>query len=463
MTRGRRSVSLAARLVLLFVLGSAAIMAAAGYALYHALRMQLEAQDLAEVTGKTEVVEYVLRDIDGPEALEANLQRLREISIGHPHLDISVRSGGHWLLPPPEELAPVVAGAVERGTPRTHVEAHAGDRIWWLRRIHHDWRKGPSGGVEVVVAVETTETHALLRDHAAIAAVVALLGTAASALLAWFVARRGLAPLAQVAARAGQVTAQRLGARLDLGDAPREVHGLADAINRMLERLEASFQTLEQFSADIAHELRTPLNNLLLQTQVTLGRPRAVEEYQEALHLNLVEIERLQRMISEMLFLARADRGMIELAEDDIDVGAEARSVAEYFEAAAAERAQSIAISGEARLTGDRILLRRALTNLLSNAVRYSPEGARIEVEIRAEPEAVCVSVANPGAELSPQELQRLFSRFARRDESRGRKVEGVGLGLAIVESIMKAQGGSVEGRSEGGRIAFTLRLPRPA
>lgn len=460
MTRVARSGSLASRLVLLFVIGSAAIMAAAGYALYHALRMQLEAQDLAEVTGKTQVVEYVLRDIDGPGRLEANLPRLRDISIGHPHLDISVRSGERWLLPPPEELAQVVAGVVKSDTGATHVEARAGDRIWWLRRVHRDWS---GGAVDVVVAVETTETHVLLRDHAAVAAIVALLGTAASALLAWFVARRGLAPLAQVAARAGQVTAQRLGARLDLGDAPREVHGLADAINRMLERLEESFRTLEQFSADIAHELRTPLNNLLLQTQVTLGRPRTVEEYQEALHLNLAELERLQRMVSEMLFLARADRGMIELADDDIDVGAEARSVADYFEAAAAERAQAIAISGEARLRGDRLLLRRALTNLLSNAVRYSPDGARIEVDIAADPAGVRVSVANPGADLSPQELERLFSRFARRDESRGREVEGAGLGLAIVESIMKAQGGSVEGRSEGGRIAFTLRLPRAA
>jgi two-component system heavy metal sensor histidine kinase CusS len=457
-SRAARGASLAGRLVLLFALGSVVIMSAAGYALYHALRMQLESQDLAEIAGKTEVVEYVLRDIDGPAALEANLSRLRDISIGHPHLAISVRSAGRWLLPPPEELASVVTAVAQSPADGPHVETHAGDRIWWLRRVHRDW---PAGAVDVVVAVETTETRVLLRDHAAIAAIVALLGSAASALLALFVVRRGLAPLAQVEARAGEVTAQRLGARMDLGDAPREVHGLADAINRMLERLEESFRTLEQFSADIAHELRTPLNNLLLQTQVTLGRTRSAEEYQEALHLNLVELERLQRMISEMLFLARAERGMIELAVDDIDVGAEARSVAEYFEAAAAERSQQVAIAGEARLRGDRMLLRRALTNLLSNAVRYSPDGARIEVEIRGEPKEVRITVANPGPALAPAELERLFSRFARRDESRGRAVEGAGLGLAIVDTIMKAQGGSVEGRSEGGRIAFTLRLPR--
>lgn len=458
-----RSVSLAARLVLLYVIGSAVIMAAAGYALYHALGMQLEAQDRGEVSGKTEVVEHVLRDIDSPATLEANLPRLRDISIGHPHLNISVMSGGKWLVPPRDDLLAVVDRTVHANSPGAYVEAHMGDRIWRLRRIRHSWRGTTPGSLDVVVAVETTETYRLLREHAAMAVVVGLLGTLASAVLAWFVARRGLAPLAHVAARAGQVTAQRLGARLDLKDAPEEVHGLADSINRMLERLEESFRTLEQFSSDIAHELRTPLNNLLLQTQVTLSRSRSSEEYQDALHSNLVEIERLQRMISEMLFLARADRGMIELEEEDIDVNAEAQSVAEYFEAAAAERGQSIAITGSGRLRGDRIMLRRALTNLLSNAVRYSPESASIGVTIADCARELSIEVTNPATHISESELNRLFSRFARRDEARGRAREGVGLGLAIVESIMKAQGGTIEGRSVGDAITFTLRFPRSA
>jgi two-component system, OmpR family, heavy metal sensor histidine kinase CusS len=458
-----RSLSIAARLVLLFVTGSAVIMAGAGYALYHALRMQLEAQDYGEVTGKTEVVEYVLREIESPAALEANLNRLRDISIGHPHLNISVLYAGRWLVPPRDDLLALATRATESApsSPSPSFEARSDKHIWLVHRVRHSWTAGEPGHADVVVAVETTETYKLLREHAAVAVIVGLLGTAASALLAWFVARRALAPLAQVASRAGQVTAQRLGARLDLEDAPLEVQGLAVSINRMLERLEESFHTLEQFSADIAHELRTPLNNLLLQTQVTLTRQRTSDEYQEALHSNLAEIERLQRMISEMLFLARADRGMIDLEEEDIDVAAEVRSVAEYFEAAAAERGQSIAIHGHALRRGDRMLLRRALTNLLSNAVRYSPQAASIRVAIESSPAGVSIAVTNPGDAIPEQELQRLFARFARRDESRTRAREGVGLGLAIVDSIMKAQKGSVEGRSEGGQITFTLRLPR--
>ncbi len=256
------------------------------------------------------------------------------------------------------------------------------------------------------------------------------------------------------------MTAQQLGARLSLRDAPREVRGLADSINRMLERLEESFRGLEQFSADIAHELRTPLNSLLLQIQVTLGRPRTVQEYEETLLSNLDEVERLRRMVSEMLFLARADRGMIEPAAEDFDLGVEAASVADYFEAAASERRKVIEIAGTTRLIGDRSMFRRALTNLLSNAVRHAPDASVVRIAIDSGPDGVTVAVSNLAEPIPEQELARLFSRFARRDESRARKTEGVGLGLAIVDSIMKLQGGSVRGRCEDGAITFTLTFP---
>ena len=459
MSRAPGSASLAARLVLLFVLGSAAIMAAAGYALYHALRMELEARDLAEVTGKTEVVEHLLGEFASLAALEANLQRLRDVSVGHPYLRIGALAGGRWLLALEE---PGLAAAGERGAALAdpYVAMESAGRSWLLHRVHHTWSDASSA--EVIVATETTETRALLRKHAHVAALVALLGTAASALLALLVVRRGLAPLAQVAARAGEVTAQRLGARLDLGDAPREVHGLAESINRMLERLEQSFLALEQFSADIAHELRTPLNNLLLETQVTLGRPRTDEEYRETLHSNLEELERLQRMVSEMLFLARADRGMIELEFQDVDLREEAASVADYFEAAAAERGQHVEVSGQATVRCDRSLARRAITNLLSNAVRYAPSSVRIDVAIAPEGSDATVAVSNPATGITGEDLDldRLFARFARRDESRARGPEGAGLGLAIVDSIMKLQGGRVEASCQDGSITFLLRFP---
>lgn len=442
MRSGERAGSLAARLVLLFVLGSGVIMSGAGYALYHALKMRIEANEAAEVAGKAHAAERLLAEIDSLAMLEGQLERFRDVAVGHPHLSVGLSASGRWLIPLPAMV----------GQP--------GSRTWITRRVARELPRPAGTTVEVVLAIETTETRALLREHALAAALVALAGTVASALLALFVARRGLAPLAQVAARAEQVTARRLGARLDLEDAPREVHGLADSINRMLERLEESFRALEQFSADIAHELRTPINNLLLQTQVTLGRERSPDEYREALHSNLDELERLQHMVADMLFLARADRGMIELRAEDVDLRPEIEGVAEYFEAAAAERGQRIVVSGEARLRADRSLLRRALNNLLSNAVRYSPQGAAIDVAIDAGDRGCAIVVSNPGDAIPSEELRRLFQRFARRDDSRGREVEGAGLGLAIVDSIMTLQGGRLEAASEGALLSFALRFP---
>ena len=437
----RDNSSLASRLVLLFALGSALILAGVGYAMYHALGMRLVANEDAEVTGKARAVEEILSQIDSVAALEAQIDRIRGISIGHPHLNIGLQLDGRWLI----ELPPKV-----KDTGRKFV----------MHQVKRTLPGTQNAVVDVTLAIETTETQELLRDHALVAAAVATVGTLASALLAWFIVRAGLAPLAELAARAEEITAQRLRARLDLRDAPREVYGLADSINRMLQRLEESFQALEEFSADIAHELRTPLNNLLLQTQVTLGRPRSADEYREALHSNLDELERMQRMVADMLFLARADRGMLEVGGQEIELGVEALMAADYFEAAAAEREQSIEVEGTATIHADRSLLRRALNNLLSNAVRYSPRGSRIGVAIQRDPQFVIVTVTNPSETIPAQELERLFKRFTRRDTSRGRDGEGSGLGLAIVDSIMKLQGGTLKAESANGIVRFSLRFP---
>jgi len=165
-------------------------------------------------------------------------------------------------------------------------------------------------------------------------------------------------------------------------------------------------------------------------------------------------------MVADMLFLARADRGMIELTAEEIALRPEIEGVSEYFEAAAAERSQVISVRGDGSLNADRSLLRRALNNLLSNAVRYSPRGAAIDVAIESDGRECRVSVANPAEAISPDELRRLFKRFARRDDSRGREVEGAGLGLAIVDSIMNLQGGSLRASSEGGLVRFVLAFP---
>ncbi len=260
-----------------------------------------------------------------------------------------------------------------------------------------------------------------------------------------------------IARAAERVTADRLGQPLRADDAPAEVRGLVVAINRMLERLRESFRSLDDFSADLAHELRTPLNNLMLMTQVTLSRPRSADEYREALHSNLAELERLQRMVSDMLFLARTDKGMIETKFEPVDLAQEATSVAEFFEAAADEKGQRIEVDGGAQAVCDRSMARRAITNLLSNAVRYAPAGALIRVRAGTDGQRAQLVVENPAVMLSREQLQRMFVRFARGADRAEAAADGAGLGLSIVESIMRLHGGSVTADTDGERVRIGL------
>ncbi|MGL6249507.1 MAG: heavy metal sensor histidine kinase, partial [Billgrantia desiderata] len=216
-------------------------------------------------------------------------------------------------------------------------------------------------------------------------------------MLGWLVARQGLAPLKRITATAKRLSAERLGERLDLQATPPEMLELANAFNGMLNRLEADFQRLSEFSADIAHELRTPVSNLLTETQVALSRPRSTGEYQDTLHSNLEELERLARMIADMLFLAKADHGLLPNPAEPVHLEREVDALLEFYEALAEEKQVTMQLSGAATVTGDHLMLRRAIANLVSNAVRHTSPGGMIEITITQAKEMARLSVSNPG------------------------------------------------------------------
>ncbi|QDQ29091.1 heavy metal sensor histidine kinase [Chitinimonas arctica] len=451
--------SVAFHLVGLFTLGSALILLGVGYTLYHALAMQVEARDRAEIDGKAKVVRHILMGIARPEQLATHAAKIAEIKVGHPHLSLGIRTGGIWLLRPSAVIANRLATSALPAADRIET-FRIGDEEWWVRRIAHRWPGISPAEVDVYVAVDITDSQRLLRQHRDVAMLAGLLGVMLSGMVAYLVTRRSLLPLGLLAKQAGQLTADRLGAPLDVAQAPTEVRGLVESLNGMLSRLNSSFRSLEQFSADIAHELRTPLNNLMLQTQVTLSRDRDVQSYVEALHSNLEELERMQRMVTDMLFVARADRGLLTLAQGAVDLRQEAESVVEYFELAASEKAQSIKIHGELTVPGDRLMLRRVLTNLLSNAVRYSPAGAAIQLTLRNDPDRRELTVSNPVGQMVQGDLLHLFARFTRGNPDSQRDTDGVGLGLAIVDSIVRLHKGKVSVKLERGAILFCVHFP---
>jgi len=278
---------------------------------------------------------------------------------------------------------------------------------------------------------------------------------------AWLAVRQGHAPLRNISARIRGITSSQLHVRLQPRDVPIELIALVDSFNDMLGQLEDGFQRLSNFSADIAHELRTPVTNLTTETQVALSKDRSVEEYREILYSNLEEFERMSKMIADMLFLAQTDNEQPDLTPDSVDLAQETRGLFEYFEAWAEERGVSLQLSGKADpVRGDHLMLRRALGNLLSNAIRYTPRDHAVTVRLSQAQQTVTLAVENPGPPIPNEHLPKLFDRFYRVDPSRQRTGEGAGLGLAIVKSIVEAHHGEVSVRSENSLTCFEIKLP---
>lgn len=280
-------------------------------------------------------------------------------------------------------------------------------------------------------------------------------------LLAWFAARQGLAPLREMKSRAAGVTSQKLSERMPVEAVPVEMADLAQELNRMLDRLRDNFQRLTDFSSDLAHELRTPISNLLTQTQVALTTERDAATYRDILASNAEEFQRLARMVSDMLFLAKAERAEALPHKEQFSARKEAQALLEFYEAVAEEKRIQLRLDGDGRIDGDRLMFRRAVSNLLSNALRYTPDAGDVEIKISSTASLTSVVVENTGSDIDPKILSRLFDRFYRADCSRTHPdSDSSGLGLAITRAIVEAHDGSVTATSAHGRTCFTLSFP---
>lgn len=290
------------------------------------------------------------------------------------------------------------------------------------------------------------------------------LSALATALLGAWAARSGLRPLRRMSAVARGVSAQSLSARLPEEEMPPELAEMAHNFNAMLVRLDDSFQRLSAFSADIAHELRTPLSNLLTHTQVTLTRPRPLEDYREALHSNLEELQWMAQLVNDMLYLAKADHGLLMPRRESLDLAEEADVLLEFFAPLAEDARVTLSREGTARMEGDRSMLRRAVSNLLDNALRFTPPGGQVRVRISDDPDSLSLSIENTGDAISETLIPRLFDRFYRADPARREGTsEHAGLGLAITRSIIRAHGGDITCHSNSHWTSFTIRFDKRA
>jgi two-component system heavy metal sensor histidine kinase CusS len=228
----------------------------------------------------------------------------------------------------------------------------------------------------------------------------------------------------------------------------------------MLDRLEDSFTRLSQFSADLAHELRTPLANIRGEAEVALARPRSPQEYQAVIESSVAECARLSGIIDNLLFLARAEAAESKVQRSVFAGRAAIERIAAYNEAIAAERRLDMVCEGEGEVDADPVLFGRAISNLVDNAVRFTPEGGRITISLATNAEGAEIVVTDTGCGIAAEHIPRVFDRFYRVDPSRSS--EGTGLGLALVKSIADLHGGSLAVVSQIGRgTSVTLKFPR--
>ena len=288
---------------------------------------------------------------------------------------------------------------------------------------------------------------------------------AGGALVGWgtfWRVRCSLRPLLDLAAQTKAIDARRLGQRISLAEPAEELQPVIDQFNGLMHRVERTYVQLEGFNADVAHELRTPLANLIGQTEVALSRERSVAELEETLHSNLEELQRMAAIVNDMLFLAQADRGVKARRSAPVSLAELVQQVVEFHEAPMDERGLRVTIEGDAHLSVDAPLIKRAISNLLGNAIRYADQGSALCVRIAPESESGArLWVENTGPSIEASHLPRLFDRFFRADAARCElEKPHHGLGLSIVAAIARMHDGFPAAESGGGttRVGFSLQ-----
>lgn len=453
-----RNHSLAWRMALAVALVCSLVMSAVAVFLYRSLATEIAYRDDVALLGRLEQVRTLLHDSDSLGALQQRPQ-LYQNMLGNQESVLRVRradgSTVFEINPHGETLGDPVRIAAGQPPARTDIQVADGVSLLAGDAI------GPAGeALSVLVGKRLYERDAILASYR----LRLYLAVAAGALLAWAIGllllRRALTPLRDMAEAAAQIDLRSLHRRLAATDAPLELQAPIHALNGMLVRLEQGFERLSQFSADLAHEIRTPLHNLLGSTGQALNQPRSVEEYRELLGSNIEEYERLNRMVENLLFLARADHGQRPVHTQDIDLAHLGEELCDYFQLLADERGAALQHDLHGTLRTDLQLLQRALGNLLANAVRHAEPGTAVLLSQRVEAGQVHLSVRNEGITIAPEHLERVFDRFFRIDPSRTEPGDSGGLGLAIVQSIMTLAGGTVSVSSANGETSFTLSFP---
>ncbi|HEY2022659.1 heavy metal sensor histidine kinase [Paraburkholderia sp.] len=457
--------SLTARTTILFALIACVVIGSLGAYFYHSAEVSLKRRADVVLTGRVEHFSRLVHDLYSVSELKKR-PLLFETMLGAEQDVLLFRRPGEAPfvdVNPANVAVPALSAQPAGNLPGVadirQTRLPDGVPVHWA--ISAATAREDGTEVEVIAGHPMTQEMRMLAEYRNRIVLATLIGMLAATLLAYYVLRRALRPVRDIATRAAQISPANLAVRLDSEAAPLELRQLTHAFNAMLDRLADGYQRLQQYSADLAHEIRTPVGALIGQTQVALAQPRETDEYQQLLESNLEELNRLSHIAENILFLAHADHAGLAVERQPVDLRAELVRIADYFEGLADERGMRFKVDAAGVALVNPMLCRRAINNLVVNAVRYGAGDTIVRLSGAQDEAGATVTVENAGEPIPSAQLDRLFDRFYRGDAARSAFTESNGLGLAIVKAIMHLHGGSARVLCPlPGVVRFELRFP---
>ncbi|MBU1357589.1 MAG: heavy metal sensor histidine kinase [Gammaproteobacteria bacterium] len=406
--------------------------------IYGVTRWSFQLKQSEEFERHSELVRHVVDETRAPPNLNALRHKLDDYFQTHPDIAVSLWVGSEQVY------------QSHRVVPQGH---------WISQSLVPDSLSFDDKPVRLELTLDSSSDDLLLRRLAWTLIAAAALGSLVVAYTGFLVVRHGLKPLKMLAAQTAAAGPNKPGTRIDSASYSTEIQPWIEQFNALLERVESAYAQLEAFNADVAHELRTPLANMIAQVEIELSQVRAVSTLRDALASQLEEARRLSAIVTDMLFLSKADRGAQARRAGPVSMAEQVAAVGEFHEAELEQSELSLRVDGDAELQVDTGLLRRAVSNLLSNAIRYAEPRSLICAVIQRDGQMVSVTVVNRGDPIHAAALPHLFERFYRADRSRSGSASHHGLGLTIVAAIARMHGGETFAESGGGvtRIGFSL------
>ena len=384
-------------------------------------------------------------------------------------LGVLLETQAHHVLFKTPVLDHVPIDTLHRVTHRSQTQpiewSHRGhDYLLLMHTLHSPTKIQP---MYVYLILDISGNNQFIRNFQTRINEIMVLGLLVILLLGSLVTYLGLAPIREMSRKMALISTSDLDKPIDNVAWPHEIRHLARNFEALMNRLKRAFRQLSQFSSDVAHEFRTPITNLRGATEVALMHPREFREYQELLYSHMEEYDRLTEMIDKLLFLAQAEAQETQLHKTQFEVIADIQDVIDYFEPLILDKKIQVNAAGHAIITADQPMLRRLVSNVLSNALKYTAPHGRIDIYVDTlENSATEIRIQDTGCGIAPEHRDQIFDRFYRVDAVRSHS-EGTGLGLSIVQSIVALHGGSIHIDSELGKgttviVTFpSTRLPK--